>query len=209
MHACFLRKLFMLSTLLVFLSACSADNQWNKLLYFLAIDGNTYALEDLTKSAQHSDAAAQFWLGFYYYHKDQFEENVYWYTQSAKQGNQFAQYNVGVAYKRGQGVPRDYHVAVTWFRYAAAQGNALAQYNLGAFYAFGQGVPQDYRLAVAWFMKAAAQDFVPAQYNMASAYYSGSGVPQDYAASAKWMQKAAVQDYAPAEFYLGLDYFYG
>jgi TPR repeat protein len=35
-----------------------------------------------------------------------------------------AQYNLGVMYGKGQGVPRDYAEAIKWFREAAEQGKA-------------------------------------------------------------------------------------
>src|SRR3990172_7650549 len=61
----------------------------------------------------------------------------------AEQGDALAQYNLGVMYENGQGVPQDYAEAVKWYRKAADQGVALAQSNLGFAYANGQGVPQD------------------------------------------------------------------
>ncbi len=41
---------------------------------------------------------------------------------AAEQGNANAQYNLGVMYQQGWGVPRDYKKAVKWFRLAAEQG---------------------------------------------------------------------------------------
>ncbi len=42
-----------------------------------------------------------------------------------------AQYNLGVMYANGQGVPKDEKQAVVWYRKAAEQGYADAQHNLG------------------------------------------------------------------------------
>ena len=53
----------------------------------------------------------------------------------ADQGDAFAQYDLGVMYANGQGVPQDYAQAVAWYRKAADQGNAAAQTNLGVMYA--------------------------------------------------------------------------
>ena len=49
----------------------------------------------------------------------------------ADQGDATAQYDLGLMYAKGQGVPQDYAEAVKWFRKAADQGDASAQYNLG------------------------------------------------------------------------------
>ena len=97
----------------------------------------------------------------------------------AEQGNAQAQYNIGIMYESGKGVPQDYAEAVKWFRLAAEQGDADAQYNLGVMYGKGQGVPQDYAEAVKWFRLAADQGDADAQYNLGVMYGKGQGVPQD------------------------------
>ena len=75
----------------------------------------------------------------------------------AEQGNAGAQYNLGIMYYKGQGVPRDDAEALQWFRKAAEQGYAKAQYNLGVMYGNGRGVPQDYAQAHMWFNLAASR----------------------------------------------------
>ena len=75
----------------------------------------------------------------------------------AEQGNASVQFNLGVMYGKGRGVPQDYVEAVKWYRLSAAQGYDLAQNNLGFMYASGQGVPQDYVEAHKWWNLAAAQ----------------------------------------------------
>ncbi len=52
--------------------------------------------------------------------------------QQASQGNAAAQYNLGVMYANGRGVPQDYVQAMKWYRLAADQGDAKAQFNLAA-----------------------------------------------------------------------------
>ncbi len=74
----------------------------------------------------------------------------------AAQGNAIAQYNLGVMYGDGMGVPQDYAEAMKWFRLAAAQGDASAQYNLGVMYEDGQGGPQDKQTAQMWLNTASA-----------------------------------------------------
>jgi TPR repeat protein len=44
----------------------------------------------------------------------------------AEQGDAMAQYNLGVLYARGWGVPQDFIEAHLWLSLAAAQGNKLA-----------------------------------------------------------------------------------
>lgn len=73
----------------------------------------------------------------------------------AQQGHAHAQYNLGLMYVKGQGVPQDFAEARKWFRSAAAQGLGGALYNLGVMSARGDGVPQDDVQAHAWFNLAA------------------------------------------------------
>ena len=74
----------------------------------------------------------------------------------AEQGDAKAQFELGVMYATGLGVPQDYAEAVKWYRKAAEQGVAEAQYILGFMYRKGRGVPQDYLRAYAWYDLAAS-----------------------------------------------------
>ena len=76
---------------------------------------------------------------------------------SAEAGEAQAQYNLGVRYTVGEGVPQDYVEAVAWYRRAAEQGHAAAQFNLGGRYGTGEGVPQDYVEAHMWLNLAASR----------------------------------------------------
>ena len=69
----------------------------------------------------------------------------------AEQGDAVAKSNLGVMYRRGEGVTQDDKEALKWYRLAAAQGYASAQFNLGTMYDTGQGVPQDYAKAHMWY----------------------------------------------------------
>ena len=72
------------------------------------------------------------------------------FLKLAKKGHVEAQYNLGVMYEHGRGVPKNHKEAVKWYRLSAEQGDASAQFNLGILYAKGEGVPQDYVLAHMW-----------------------------------------------------------
>jgi TPR repeat protein len=76
---------------------------------------------------------------------------------AAEQGHVIAQYNLGVRYASGNGVPQSWEEAVKWFRMAADQGDADAQNNLGTCYARGLGLSQDYVEAARWLQLAADQ----------------------------------------------------
>ena len=80
-----------------------------------------------------------------------------WSRLAADLGDAGAQYNLGVMYRNGRGVPRDRTEAVRWYRLAADQGDARAQYNLGFMYATGAGVSPDDVAAHMWFNLAGAR----------------------------------------------------
>ncbi len=126
--------------------------------------------------------------------------------KEAEAGNAQAQFNLGVMYGIGKGVPKDAAKKVEWYQKAAAQGHADAQYRLGVAYRDGNGVPKDTAKAVEWYQKAAAQGNAYAQFNLGAMYFAGEGVPKDAAKAAEWYQKAAAQGDADAQFKLGAMY---
>jgi uncharacterized protein len=50
-----------------------------------------------------------------------FTEAAHWYKLAAEQGDAQAQYNLGLAYARGEGVTQDIVKAHMWFNLAAAR----------------------------------------------------------------------------------------
>ena len=127
-------------------------------------------------------------------------------TLKAQQGDAQAQYNRGLMYARGRGVPRDYGEAVKWFRKAAQQGFAEAQISLGAMYATGGGVTQDDGEAAKWFRKAAQQGYAQGQYILGVLYQQGRGVARDVGEAVRWYLKAAAQGHGPAWYILAVMY---
>ncbi len=117
----------------------------------------------------------------------------------AEQGDVQAQYNLGVLYHNGTGVPQDYAEAVKWCRKAAEQGDARAQSDLGAAYHKGEGVQQDYVEAAKWIRKAAEQGIAQAQYNLGLMYLNGQAVPQDFVLAHMWYNLSAAQGISEAQ----------
>ena len=88
------------------------------------------------------------------------------YLQLADQGNLAAEYNLGVLYSRGQGLPQDDAEAARWWRQAADQGYADAQFFLGLMCFSGRGVQQNDAEAAKWFRQAADQGVAGAQFSI-------------------------------------------
>jgi TPR repeat protein len=109
----------------------------------------------------------------------------------AKQGHAAAQYQLGLLYNNGQGVPRDDAQARQWYEKAANQGHALAQVNLGILFDYGRGTPQDFKMAVRWYTRAANQGNELAQQKLGLLYERGDGVPKDFVQAYKWYKLGA------------------
>ena len=80
------------------------------------------------------------------------------FTQSAQRGDLTATYNVGFAWRYGQGGPPDMTLAAAYFSQAAAHGHMNASLELGKMYADGMGeaLPQDCRRAALLFARTAS-----------------------------------------------------
>jgi hypothetical protein len=84
------------------------------------------------------------------YERGDYAEALQLLVPLAERGDARAQYMLGLAYDRGNGVPQDHAKAAIWYRKAAVQGAPDARASLGALYARGEGVPQDYAQAAKW-----------------------------------------------------------
>ena len=127
----------------------------------------------------------------------------------ANDGNTSAQYHLGIMYRNGKGVSKDYTEALKWFRLAAKQdnidqhlkfvfmsSNINAQITLGKMYEDGQGVSQDYTEALKWYLAAANNDVVNVEY----VPIVGNGLAE------KIIRYRAASDVARAKFRVGLMY---
>jgi uncharacterized protein len=83
-----------------------------------------------------------------------YAKSLEWHRQAASQGDPTAQFDFGLMYDLGRGVPRDYPQAMNWYRKAADQGYAPAMTNIGILYYNQEGVPRDLVQAYAWFVRA-------------------------------------------------------
>lgn len=75
----------------------------------------------------------------------------------AEKGYPFAQFNLGVLYDEGKGLPEDNAKAIEWYQKAAEQGFSQAQVNLGIMHEQGEGTPTDPVRAYFWYALAESQ----------------------------------------------------
>src|SRR5438045_556904 len=86
-----------------------------------------------------------------------YDDSVKWFRKAAEKGTSWGQYNLGLSYARGKGVPQDYSEATKWFLQAAAQADAMSEYSLGQIYEKGLGIAADEVEAYKWFHLAAGR----------------------------------------------------
>jgi TPR repeat protein len=102
-------------------------------------------------------AWADFSAGLDAFQKGDYTTAVKEWRPLAEEGDPIAQFNLGLLYLDGHGVPQSDAEAVNWFRRAAEQDYAQAQHNLGAMYGKGQGVKRDFIQAYKWLNICAAK----------------------------------------------------
>lgn len=136
--------------------------------------------------------------------------------KAAQQGNSTAQYELGICYEEGKGIPKNIDKAIEWYTKAAEKGLALAQYQLGHCFRFGQGVKINRAKAREWYTKAAEQGNEMAQVELGDFYYEiASSYPTintlaalDYIKAANYYEKAFEQGWVWSGFEKAEDSWY-
>ncbi len=133
-----------------------------------------------------------------------------WFQRAADQGEPNAQYALGKAYEKGEGVIQDKKTACEWYQKAALGGgderawleerakkeDSMAQMVLGALAAKAQAEFQD-------LLKRAATGDKEAQLSLVDVYSSGKGVVADMKVAREWLHRAAEQGHPIAQNRLG------
>lgn len=105
------------------------------------------------------------------------------------------QFELGLCYLNGDGIPQDMQKAVYWLIKAAEQGYVEAQAFLGdSFHEMG-----DIKKAVYWWAKAAEQGDASSQNNIGTCYANGEGLSKDLEKAVYWYTKAIEQGYELAQ----------
>ncbi|KAI8885892.1 HCP-like protein, partial [Backusella circina FSU 941] len=89
------------------------------------------AIEMFKLASYHFHPVAMYKVGFQYHYGlsrlgIDYEKAKAWYLKSAQFNVAKAQYNIGVIYEMGLGVPKDLNVAVLWYEKSAQLGFFLA-----------------------------------------------------------------------------------
>ena len=140
-----------------------------------------------------------FQKGMEAYKKGDFANAIKEWILLGEDGDEKAQYFLGLIYYKGKGVPQNYKKALKWYTLSAEQGNKVAQYNLGVMYSFGLGVVPDYKTALKWYNLSSEQGNALAQYNLGRLYYLGNGVKENMVYAHMWVNLASLNGFEMAE----------
>jgi uncharacterized protein len=128
---------------------------------------------------------------------------------SAASGDAAAQFQLGRAYYRGEGVAKDEKKALEWVEKSADQGNPDAITSMGFFHAQGIAVPMDEGKAVTWFRKGAEAGSPQSQLNLGLMLRQGKTIERNHEESVKWLDRAASSGDRDAIKTVGQLYFLG
>jgi TPR repeat protein len=161
-----------------------ADSQYNLGMIYLKKNSPNAKAETekwLGLAASQNHSLAQFQLGLIYLDDPtkQKEKAFKWFLRAAENGLAGAQYNVGLAYWRGDSI-----ISVN------KQGDANAQNLLGMMLAMGDGIKRDDQQAFRWLDKAARQGNSQSQLLVGSFYAGDKVVKWDLVQAYAWFRLA-------------------
>jgi hypothetical protein len=117
----------------------------------------------------------------------------------AEQGDAHAQANLAALYERGEGVARDYALAMVWYKKSADQGYVDGESGLAELYANAKGVPRNYGQAYYWYMAAANQDDAKSEFDVGLMWETGQSGVRWVPTAIWWYRQAAAHGSKDAE----------
>ena len=193
-------------------NAISAKNNGNN---------NDY-IEWLKKAVQKGSIDAYLDLGKYYYHNSpaqDYEEAIKWFKKGVAKGNLSCSVNLGFMYAYGQGVVKDYYIAISYLEKPAKNGNQRAQFGMGYcnYHLMVQLLKRNqnqetedsircYKEAKRWLTYVAETGDADAQYYLGVVYNGfetiNGNIPTYKKESFKWLEQARRQGHKRAEEYI-------
>ena len=115
---------------IVFLAKVTLIHNWLFDIEYKYVSEND--LNELIHNAENGDVHAQVKLGKVYCCNRDFEKAIIWFRKSEEQGNDDAQFGLGLCYEFGFGL-KDEEQAGEWYKKSADQKNRFAQEYLKYF----------------------------------------------------------------------------
>lgn len=131
------------------------------------------------------------------------------YTIAANKGSTIGQFNLGLMYELGKGVPSQFDKAEALYLQAAEKDFVPAMVQLAGLYWNGVNGDRDEKKALNWYQKAADKGDQQALYYLGLFAETGVGTALDYAAAVRYYQAASQKGNAQAMLALARMYQYG
>ena len=127
------------------------------------------------------------------------EKGFYLLSESAEEGNEYAQYRLGKMLFKGDLCDKDIKKGLYWLEQSVAQGNQWAEYFLGKQYLGNGELDKNYKRAIYLLQKSADQSNQYAQYTLGCQYLYSGNLLNKMEEALKLIEHSANQDFAPAE----------
>jgi TPR repeat protein len=154
------------------------------------------------RNAEKGDSISQYYIGNYYYIKQDYNKAIEWYSKSSEGGNIRAIYKLGICYYYGYGVKKDEKKAFELYLKSAKGGYNHALCSVGNCYYYGHGISKDRNKAFKWYLKAAKNGDSHCQYLIAGWYSNGIHAPKNEEKWFYWNRKVAINGNIHAQFEL-------
>lgn len=127
---------------------------------------------------------------------------IVYFEKAATAGYEMAWQKWGAMQLKGDGVPKNYSIAMSIFKQGAEKGSASCIYSIGYMYYKGLGCEQDYNKAIQQFDLGSQKGNLAAIYMLGLCYRNGYGTTIDNEKAKYWLNKAASKGYKNAEIEL-------
>lgn len=128
-----------------------------------------------------------------------FEKGFELLTESANEGNEYAQYRLGKMIIQGELCDKNIEKGVSWLEKSVTQHNQWAEYFLGKQYLGNGDVDKNYKRAIHLLSKSANQNNPYAQYTLACQYLYTDNFTGKIREAISLLEHSAEQKFVPAE----------
>lgn len=152
-------------------------------------------LEQIREMANQGSIPAKLFMGNAYWYgkygvEISYEKSAAYYEECAKKGNARAQYLMASNYYEGDGVEKDYDLAIMYANLAVEQKYVKAWRRWGKFYRDGKAVKQDCEKAKKAYERGASWGDYNCNNKIGDMYYYGWGFEVDYDKAISYYNKA-------------------
>ena len=169
------------------------------------------AIHFLKKSAEKGNIAALNNVGIAYEKMGNLKESLVWIKKAAAKKDSCALRNLALAYLNGNGVRKNYRLALKYIEESADLGYTPALWTLGGMYEKGIGVKKDLKFAIELYKLGAKHEteFCDCSRTLAYCYKHGDGVRKNRRMAFKYFLKAAEKENVDGLYEVGYSYLTG